>query len=134
MYLVLNGSWFLFFKSTSAYDVRIIDGSSDLCSSDLCGRAASRPGRSRLRPLVRSLFRRKDCAAGRSEQRHVRILPRTSRHYPAPDCREWLYPRRRSAQRRDGKEGGSQGQFRWPATLLKTTKTIIKYAEDTKSK
>src|SRR3546814_10511558 len=34
--------WFFFFKQKTAYEMRISDWSSDVCSSDLCVRAAAR--------------------------------------------------------------------------------------------
>src|SRR3546814_7887611 len=42
---------FFFFKQKTAYEMRISDWSSDVCSSDLCGRARFGEGRlSRLQP------------------------------------------------------------------------------------
>src|SRR3546814_9017402 len=83
---------FFFFKQQTAYELRISDWSSDVCSSDLVSRksqscsrclAAARPVRSRCRPDDR----------------------------PAPkSCRR---RRRRSEERRVGKECVSTWRSRW---------------------
>src|SRR3546814_17478361 len=44
-------SWFFFFKQKTAYEMRISDWSSDVCSSDLPARRTARPGRKRRPPL-----------------------------------------------------------------------------------
>src|SRR3546814_11392253 len=77
---------FFFFKQKTAYEMRISDWSSDVCSSDLIGRAAAcripdRSHRSRLRPA------RRPC-------------PRTLRPFPAPRCGLRPDPWRRGAPRR----------------------------------
>src|SRR3546814_4215666 len=47
MYLVISSVFFFFFKQKTAYEMRISDWSSDVCSSDLSagGGGSSRPGR-----------------------------------------------------------------------------------------
>src|SRR3546814_8809709 len=59
----------LFFKQKTAYEMRISDWSSDVCSSDLRGRS-----RQHRRP-----------ADGRAEDRHFRSC-RPYRHRPRPLC------------------------------------------------
>src|SRR3546814_14418846 len=46
--------WFFFFKQKTAYDMRISDWSSDVCSSDLCRRVVLRdaPNQTLLRVIV----------------------------------------------------------------------------------
>src|SRR3546814_1464048 len=59
-------SWFFFFKQKTAYELRISDWSSDVCSSDLprvtCGSLAPQPKHGRIRMRIRG---------NRSEERRV---------------------------------------------------------------
>src|SRR3546814_8023470 len=50
--LVSLFSFFFFFKQKTAYELRISDWSSDVCSSDLCARRAARAARSSWRSPV----------------------------------------------------------------------------------
>src|SRR3546814_10846206 len=106
-------TWFLFFfvKKKSAYEMRISDWSSDVCSSDLAG---LRDGRSCV-PLRQ---RPKDPAWGcnlkkishlASEFRIVNFsagIP--PRHFPNARC-----TRHRSDERRVGKECVNTLKYRW---------------------
>src|SRR3546814_6356198 len=78
-----------FVKQKTAYDMRISDWSSDVCSSDLAGDGDGRVDHARRRHA--------DGAAGAVEQSH------------APG----QHPR--SEERRVGKEGVSPGRSRWSA-------------------
>src|SRR3546814_7303667 len=95
IYLILFVVFF-FFKQKTAYEMRISDWSSDVCSSDL-ERAFPR-----LRPAVR---------AGQSPEWPFRNEDRDAK--PAarqtPECR----PGRRSEERRVGKECVSTCRSRW---------------------
>src|SRR3546814_7238807 len=84
--------WFFFFKQKTAYEMRISDWSSDVCSSDL-----------RL-----------------SGARHYSVTDQTAgkaahcQHRPASDYRELQQAwRRRSEERRVGKECVSTCRSRW---------------------
>src|SRR3546814_5620049 len=79
---------FLFFKQKTAYEMRISDWSSDVCSSDLLPGVQRRPGRGD-NPVLRSLRR--------IDVRHDQIQPRAGR----------------SEERRVGKECVSTCRFRW---------------------
>src|SRR3546814_5060607 len=103
---------FFFFKQKTAYEMRISDWSSDVCSSDLRqgeGRQTDRPSRNRRR-------RRKLCGATR---RRAQTLCRPLR---IGDCRKARIglareaqpeARRRSEERRVGKECGGTCRSRW---------------------
>src|SRR3546814_1038674 len=78
--IVIEDRFFFFFKQKTAYEMRISDWSSDVCSSDLA--CLSAPGRGegdlrrRRRSRGRSFLRRADRAEhadqrGRSEERRV---------------------------------------------------------------
>src|SRR3546814_8126648 len=49
--------FFFFFKQKTAYEMRISDWSSDVCSSDLTGAGVSNMGRSLIPPICRALGR-----------------------------------------------------------------------------
>src|SRR3546814_6336604 len=71
MYLTVD-SVFFFFKQKTAYEMRISDGSSDVCSSDLSPRTL--PARSRLRGAALcagNLRRDEGLSAGGRQHRHV---------------------------------------------------------------
>src|SRR3546814_12726837 len=88
---------FFFFKQKTAYEMRISDWSSDVCSSDLC--------LNRLMDAARaiSLF----------EQADVPIigLVENMAGYACPHCGEVSDPR--AEERRVGKECGSTGRSGW---------------------
>src|SRR3546814_4262600 len=72
-----------FFKQKTAYEMRISDWSSDVCSSDLTARRARRKS-------------------------SVEMPPRVRGHWPVPSS-----PSRRSEERRVGKECVSTCRSRW---------------------
>src|SRR3546814_8031894 len=82
---------FFFFKQNTAYEMRISDWSSDVCSSDLCGGGRRHGGA------------RASCA--RCRLRHAASLQR---------------PRGRSEERRVGKECVSTCRSRWSTYHYKT--------------
>src|SRR3546814_5175158 len=89
---------FFFFKQKTAYEMRISDWSSDVCSSDLpgCSRAA--------RPPARSIHAEcGECRSGREAHRDWTRMPR--------DPRAGL--QQRSEERRVGKECVSTCRSRW---------------------
>src|SRR3546814_9136492 len=97
--------YFCFFKQKTAYEMRISDWSSDVCSSDLEGvLALFRTGHAVLRP---ALIRRADqqCVGDSAE-----FALRGRQHHlggPAVQCI------RRSEERRVGKECVSTCRSRW---------------------
>src|SRR3546814_7735796 len=73
---------FIFFKQKTAYAMRIIDWSSDVCSSDLPGqqaRAGGRAGRGSLAPAVRALHRGLGHHRGRGPERGDRVAAAPTR-------------------------------------------------------
>src|SRR3546814_19002319 len=118
---------FFFFKQKTAYEMRISDWSSDVCSSDLIRHAdlATNAKRSRLH--------RVDLATGADQE--LRTSPWFSRLQAIPGSDDWsvmadlgegvqLYrvEGTRSAERREGKECGSTGKSRWSADNSKKKK------------
>src|SRR3546814_4939402 len=57
------GVWYFFFKQKTAYELRISDWSSDVCSSDLQGRVEARP-----RPRPDQQFRLRHALDGVAEE------------------------------------------------------------------
>src|SRR3546814_10415511 len=104
---------FLFFKQKTAYEMRISDWSSDVCSSDLRFPEARTTRRTR-----QSL--RDPGVHGRHET-HPGLLRRW-RHGPFLSCRSCLQDGR-TEERRVGKECVSTGRSRWsPYTSKKKTR------------
>src|SRR3546814_13618411 len=113
---------FFFFKQKTAYEMRISDWSSDVCSSDL------RAGRGREKqcehgdPPIRSPFLEpfptewNSGAIGTDRDDRLRQTARRSREHRRHECRsssssnDWPC---RSEERRVGKECVSTGRFRW---------------------
>src|SRR3546814_19057345 len=85
---------FFFFKQKTAYEMRISDWSSDVCSSDLCWEA-----RACRSPMCEGLWIRR---SWRCSTRLVRCSRRRPRHWS-----------RRSEERRVGKECVSTCRSRW---------------------
>src|SRR3546814_1696557 len=106
---------FFFFKQKTAYEMRISDWSSDVCSSDLSGTAFRRTRRCRgeaTRPR-RTPNRRGDPAAARST---------------APAHRTRCTRRSdRSEERRGGKECVSTCRSRWSPFHIKKKKILNMY-------
>src|SRR3546814_8540534 len=87
-----------FFKQKSAYEMRISDWSSDVCSSDLCQpKAARRAGAGRQREDHRYLLHQVDEEGARR----------------APPCRRGARRGHRSEESRVGKECVSKCRCRW---------------------
>src|SRR3546814_17808821 len=98
--------FFFFFKQKTAYEMRISDWSSDVCSSDLveCPDAALHPQATALRP------------AGRARRQHC-LFPADPHHAGRPA---------RSEERRVGKECVSTCRSRWsPYHYKKKTNRTI---------
>src|SRR3546814_12954095 len=125
---------FFFFKQKTAYEMRISDWSSDVCSSDLLAPAADiGPGQGhglgpgQRDPLVRSVGRGVRCHSG------LRCFRRSGPPAPSqPPSPEWSHePRRshqRSEERRVGKECVSTCTSRWSPSHYKK-KITTKYEE-----
>src|SRR3546814_19495214 len=112
---------FFFFKQKTAYEMRISDWSSDVCSSDLHVRA-----KVDHRPLARKQIapdgRGDDGARYASGPVHLndrRVRVDSGRN---ADRRAERRPCSRSAERRVGKEGGSTCRCRWSPYHSKKTK------------
>src|SRR3546814_4872446 len=99
---------FFFFKQKTAYEMRISDWSSDVCSSDL---TASGPDRSTDRKRLG--LRSGHSQVGKPVSRLPRMQgPRRTRF--AMDVEGWRWrPRARSEERRVGKECVSTCRSRW---------------------
>src|SRR3546814_9263164 len=101
---------FLVFKQKTAYDLRISDWSSDVCSSDL-GPPSLRSGRPprqarRIRPSASESLSRFS-----SENFSCDSIPFFTRWMPR--LAGWLDAAWRSEERRGGKEGVSTVRSRW---------------------
>src|SRR3546814_11393587 len=99
---------FFFFKQKTAYEMRISDWSSDVCSSDLKRHAAARPGETRPAGSGKSRT-----GKGRADAR-PRSRPQRRRQPVARAAR-----RLRSEERRVGKECVSTCRSRWSPYHLK---------------
>src|SRR3546814_4408331 len=86
---------FFFFKQKTAYEMRISDWSSDVCSSD-------------FQPAV-------DPDDAGVDGRAVRALARGRAAPRSGRAGRWPAPARRSEERRVGKEGVSTCRYRWSA-------------------
>src|SRR3546814_4424897 len=91
---------FFFFKQKTAYEMRISDWSSDVCSSDLCNR--------RINPHVAVSSFLVDSALAKFEPRSAMHCMRR----PLPPLKPAL-PHLRSEERRVGKECVSTCRSRW---------------------
>src|SRR3546814_15634204 len=112
--------FFFFFKQKTAYEMRISDWSSDVCSSDLSPSEAGRgcthpPGgthphsmEDRPRSSTRSAGRRRACSS--SSPRLRRWNGGCHRRPDGPAARDQAS---RSDERRVGKEAVSTGRTRW---------------------
>src|SRR3546814_1115956 len=94
--------FFFFFKQKTAYEMRISDWSSDVCSSDLHQHVAH------ITDMGRQAERRRSCRAG-MEQRWPIEMRISRRPGPPRPCGI----RRRSEERRVGKECVSTCRSRW---------------------
>src|SRR3546814_18906441 len=103
VFLILFFFSIFFFKQKTAYELRISDWSSDVCSSDLCGRCG---------PADRASSR-----SFRDQTRH-----RHPRSRAIPTCRDWQqYHAPRTEARRRGKECVSTRSTRWAPSQKKNT-------------
>src|SRR3546814_17885594 len=109
--------FFFFFKQKTAYEMRISDWSSDVCSSDLLGYADGGGGGDRGQSCAGGKSRWRTGARG--GQASVRLFHRSGARRGSQDdlCDRILKLRRAcrhpsSEERRVGKEGGSACQFR----------------------
>src|SRR3546814_6272897 len=94
---------FFFFKQKTAYEMRISDWSSDVCSSDL---SSCENDHCRQPTTRRALSRKADCRTSRSG------CPTSTASCAANICAKTSsYPR--SEERRVGKECGSTCRSRW---------------------
>src|SRR3546814_6906548 len=108
-----------FFKQKTAYEVRISDWSSDVCSSDLNSRiplvrssselVVQRTGDEVLTPRRKrtSLGRRRAASRRVRTAREGSAVPNSSQSQPCPRDPQ------RSEERRVGKEGVGRGRSRW---------------------
>src|SRR3546814_2276507 len=86
---VVNGCWSVFFvvfffKQKTAYEMRISDWSSDVCSSDLCTRRRNRPiGSHSFSPTETRLFSRGKSPRAPAQSRTPQDQSRTSRRAEA---------------------------------------------------
>src|SRR3546814_5536083 len=96
--------WFCLFKQKTAYDLRISDGSSDVCSSDLAGSPWPVPDMWRLPPHAHT-----HSHAGRGPEWLQQKLVRM----PDPVATIDLYRQRRPEERRVGKEWLHTCRSRW---------------------
>src|SRR3546814_18309458 len=116
---------FCFSKQKTAYEMRISDWSSDVCSSDLRPSLACHPARSGRRPPCRR------AAAHRGEFFASGVAPRgLGGRGASPPRRHRLFPlfNPRSEERRVGKECVSTCRSRWsPSPLKKKNNTIRRY-------
>src|SRR3546814_5313219 len=106
---VYNYLYFFFFKQKTAYEMRISDWSSDVCSSDLRPLPRHEPGRHAVRRGDRGT-RPGDGQGGAGDD------PRPGRgghDLSAGHARDGLCPRNRSEERRVGKECVSTCRSRW---------------------
>src|SRR3546814_3735026 len=107
--------FFFFFKQKTAYEMRISDWSSDVCSSDLqfrptCGRRCSKSHQHRPRDLeVRQKFQTRDLMRGREADRFSSNVITAD----ASNGRSVPGAHRRSEERRVGKECVSTCRSRW---------------------
>src|SRR3546814_2058167 len=94
---------FVFFKQKTAYEMRISDWSSDVCSSDLAGEPDGQP-HIRLQPLQgrRQAHQRRDESGGDDVAEAKQAVGDDERHQA-----------RRSEERRVGKECVSTCRSRW---------------------
>src|SRR3546814_14765200 len=98
---------FFFFKQKTAYEMRISDWSSDVCSSDLLG-CTRRQGYLVGRPRLR-------CAGGRSSDVLQPLCRQSADGHPVQPGHQPIDSRhRRSEERRVGKECVSKCRSRWP--------------------
>src|SRR3546814_5342692 len=102
---------FFFFKQKTAYEMRISDWSSDVCSSDLLRMGPSNTGLLRKFPLVLEVTVRRELKLDVSalfESLTRRVLPQDN-----PPVVKLPYDMGRSEERRVGKECVSTCRSRW---------------------
>src|SRR3546814_17060439 len=121
LYLVIS---FFFFKQKTAYEMRISDWSSDVCSSDLSVPRSCRCHRDEPPRQLRGT----DWLPSGSAPRPIRPTWRRSRWWRHRSARS----RPRSEERRVGKECVSTCRSRWaPYKYKKNNNTIIHHKTET---
>src|SRR3546814_8389211 len=114
MFLCFHGHFFFFFKQKAAYEMRISDWSSDVCSSDFpsraCDNSSAKPVRFALAPDALSEKVRSQPASFSATSWGVRSCS-------AVDTRAWPISidqsQNRSEERRGGNECVSTCRSRW---------------------
>src|SRR3546814_7268532 len=127
---------FFFFKQKTAYEMRISDWSSDVCSSDLVGAGAARgaqrhgPGRGAGRRPCGEARRRRPCGAARAAREGDRRKGAGDGLFPVPR-RRWqdrAAPARRQLRRSEEHTSELQSLMRISYAVFclkkKTTKTV----------
>src|SRR3546814_16595810 len=123
--VVSMSALFFFFKQKTAYEMRISDWSSDVCSSDL-HRRRRRGGPRRGRARNRGAGAGAERQAKHGNGAETAVIDHVSES-PLPRCSMWTAiaalnnganklapgPMQRSEKRRVGKEGVSTCRFRW---------------------
>src|SRR3546814_12519092 len=124
-----------FFKQKTAYEMRISDWSSDVCSSDLYSHACRAAAALRLPPQPASRSRsssssssHKPQATSHSHHAHPSRPPRTHRSPAAAAGGRCARARGRSEERRVGKACVRTCESRW--RLVRTTKQTRKNKND----
>src|SRR3546814_2971519 len=102
---------FFVFKQKTAYEVRISDWSSDVCSSDLAGQAWQKPAAAHVGEEANACFRHgESCSLSRDAIPRGKGYANAATHCDAVDkCHNGL----RSEERRVGKECVSKCRSRW---------------------
>src|SRR3546814_5859306 len=100
-----------FFKQKTAYEMRISDWSSDVCSSDLLHARELPQGRSR--EIHAQLVRLGECAVRAADRRGRGQAPRAAGTAAVMEARSMTTTSRRSEERRVGKECVSTCRSLW---------------------
>src|SRR3546814_8139701 len=110
MFIYVIFVFFFFFKQKTAYDMRISDWSSDVCSSDLLPMSTS------FAMSIRSLANlRIDSSGPSTASGGMMALTREPSAGRASTIGCDSSTRRREEERRVGKRGGGKGRSRWSA-------------------
>src|SRR3546814_18451597 len=98
--------YFFFFKQNTAYEMRIIDWSSDVCSSDLAHDAVV------ARPAGRPQLAHRAIEVGAFGHNYTNLMTRIPQ--PFRHARKYRPRPSRSEKRRVGKECVRTCRYRWP--------------------
>src|SRR3546814_15993118 len=102
--------YFFFFKQKTAYEMRISDWSSDVCSSDLRTNSAGRPVRS-FRSISHLIIAYPSIRGARRRTADRGAMPRRASSTPSENRSRGSLER--SEERRVGTECVSKGRSRW---------------------